>query len=178
MSTNTETTVKWREYLPIVARTVLGTVFLISGTNNFLSFMPEEQYSAEGLAFINALKDSGYLFGLLKGMEVLCGTMLIFNLFTPFVLILLAPIIVNIILFELFLSSSLLIVPIILTVCEVYLIYEYRSLFKWLFLYQVFTHTNDAHPPQVLVLDELKEENPSEYEHLINAKGVKNLILR
>lgn len=170
--------VNWTNWRPILIRTILGSIFLISGTNSFMSFLPAEQYTPEGLSFITALKESGYLFNLIKFMEILGGSMLIFNLFTPLVITLLAPIIVNIFLFEFMLSDSFLIIPSILVLCEVYLFYEYRNLFLWLFKYQVHTHTNDANPPQVIILDQLKEENPEEYKHLIAAKGVEKLILR
>jgi uncharacterized membrane protein YphA (DoxX/SURF4 family) len=173
-----EVKMKHNDYLPIVVRTVLGAIFLISGTNSFMSFLPEDHYTPEGLAFINSLKESGYLFILIKSMEILGGSMLIFNLFVPAVITLLAPIIVNIFLFELMLSDSYLVIPTILLACEGYLFYEYRHLFKWLFQYQVHTHTNDAHPPELIVLDKLKEENPAEYEHLMHAKGVEKIIMR
>ncbi len=169
---------KKKNWLPILMRTLFGAVFLVSGTNNYLSFMPESQYSAQGLAFITALQETGYLFDIIKSLEILGGTMLILNMFTPFVLILMAPIVVNIFLFELFLSSSFMIVPTLLIVCEMYLFWEYRNLFKWLFSYQLHTHTNDEHPPEVLILDQLKEANKEEYEHLKDIKGINNMILR
>ena len=169
---------KKTDWLPIVMRTIFGAIFLISGTNNYLSFMPDTHYTTEGLAFITALKESGYLFDLIKGMEILGGTMLILNMFTPVVIILLAPIVVNIFLFELFLSSSFMIVPTLLVICEAYLFYEYRNLFKWLFTYQLHTHTNDEHPPEVLILDQLKESNKKQYEQLKEVKGINNMILR
>lgn len=169
---------KSKDLLPIIMRTILGAIFINSGTNNYLSFMPDHQYSKEGLAFITALKESGYLFDLIKSMEILGGTMLILNMFTPLVIIILAPIIVNIFLFELFLSSSYMLVPITLVVCEAYLFYEYRNLFRWLFSYQLHTHTNDEHPPEVLILDQLKEVNKKEYEHLKAVKGINSMILR
>ncbi|EQC45539.1 DoxX family membrane protein [Bacteriovorax sp. Seq25_V] len=167
-----------KEWTPVIARSILGAIFLISGTNNFMSFLPEQQYTPEGLSFILALKESGYLFTLIKAMEVLCGSMLLFNLFTPFVMIIIAPIIVNIFLFELILSDSYMILPTVLVVLEAYLFYEYKNLFIWLFKYQVHTHTNDNKPPEILILDQLKEENPQEYSHLIHAKGVNKIILR
>lgn len=68
---------KSKDLLPIIMRTILGAIFITSGTNNYLSFMPDHQYSKEGLAFITALKESGYLFDLIKSMEILGGTMLI-----------------------------------------------------------------------------------------------------
>ena len=169
---------KKKNWLPIIMRTLFGAVFLVSGTNNYLSFMPENQYSAQGLAFITALQETGYLFDIIKSLEILGGTMLILNMFTPFVLILLAPIVVNIFLFELFLSSSFMIVPALLIVCEMYLLWEYRNLFKWLFSYQLHTHTNDERPPEVLILDQLKEANKEEYEHVKDIKGINHMILR
>ena len=169
---------KSKDLLPVIMRTILGAIFITSGTNNYLSFMPDSHYSAEGLSFITALKDSGYLFDLIKSMEVLGGTMLILNMFTPIVIIVLAPIIVNIVLFELFLSSSYMLVPLTLVICEAYLFWEYRNLFKWLFSYQLHTHTNDEHPPEVLILDQLREVNKAEYDHLKEVKGISSMILR
>ena len=167
-----------REWIPVLVRTLLGGIFIISGTNNYLSFMPESAYTAEGTAFIVALQESGYLFDLIKAMEILGGTMLVLNLFVPIVILLLAPIIVNIFLFELFLSNTYMVIPTILLMCEAYLFYEYRHLFTWLFKYQVHTHTNDERPPEVLLLDQLKEDHPEEYEHIMHVKGVKDMVLR
>lgn len=170
-----ESSIKW---IPILVRSTLGGIFIISGLDGFFSFLPPEQHTAEGLQFISAMKESGYLFILLKAMEVLGGAMLLFNFLVPLTIVLLAPIVVNIFLFELFLSNSYMLLPTLLLACEVYLFWQYRHLFYWLLRYQIHTHTNDAAPPSLLILDELKEENPEEFDHLMHAKGVKGMILR
>ena len=93
-----------RTKLILIARLLLGVIFFVFGLNGFLEFMAEPEMSEDAGAFITALQDSGYLFALLKVMEVLCGALLLAGLFVPLALVLLAPIIVNIALFHIFLE--------------------------------------------------------------------------
>src|SRR5437868_5904386 len=82
-------------YLPVAARTLLGLVFFVFGLNGFLHFIPQNGTPPEGAAaFAGALFKTGYMFPLLKGVEVLAGLSLLGNRFVPLALALLAPIVV------------------------------------------------------------------------------------
>lgn len=80
------------------ARIVLGLIFFIFGLNGFFQFLPMNPppMSETASNFMMALMKTGYMFPLIKGIEVFCGVLLLSNVLVPFALILLAPIVVNI----------------------------------------------------------------------------------
>lgn len=89
-------------------RVLLGLLFLVPGTLKltvpFETLAPN--YGA-GEAFMTSLRDTGYLFTLLALTQVTAGLLLLTGRFVPLALTLLAPIIVNIFFFRLFLEPSL-----------------------------------------------------------------------
>ena len=78
----------------------------VFGLNGFLNFLEQPEGTAEGEAFIGALMDTGYLMTLVKVIETTCGALLLAGYFVPLALVLLAPIIVNILGFHIFLDLS------------------------------------------------------------------------
>ena len=115
----------------LVARIVLGLVFTVFGLNFFLAFFEMPPPEAEGAQqFLGALVGSGYFFNFLKLTEVVCGVLLVTGLFVPLALTILAPVIINITLFHLFLEPGGLILSIVLVALEIFLAYAYRGHFS------------------------------------------------
>ena len=113
-----------------LARLFLGLVFTVFGLNFFLHFLPMPPPPPQALAaFAGALFGSGYLFPLLKSTEVAAGLLLLGGLFVPLALTLLAPILVNIVAFHLFLAPSGLPIPLAVLAAEIYLAWTYRAAF-------------------------------------------------
>ena len=104
--------------VPTAARLILGLVFTVFGLNFFLHFLPVPPAPPRAAAFAGALFGSGYLFPLLKSIEVAAGLLLLGGLFVPLALAVLAPILVNIIGFHLFLEPSGLPIPLALLAAE------------------------------------------------------------
>ena len=117
------------KHLPTAARLLLGLVFTVFGLNFFLHFLPMPPAPPRAAAFAGALFASGYLFPLLKATEVVVGLLLLGGLLVPLALAVLAPIIINIVGFHLFLEPSGLPLPLVLLVAELYLAWSYRSAF-------------------------------------------------
>ena len=115
--------------VPTAARLFLGLGFTVFGLNSFVHFMPLPAPRPGAGAFLGALGASGYLFPLLSATEVVTGLLLLRGLFVPLALTLLAPILVNIIGFHLFLEPSGLPVPLALVAAEIYLAWTYRAAF-------------------------------------------------
>ncbi len=90
----------------LVARILLGLMFFVFGLNGFLNFLEQPEGTPEGEAFIAALSDTGYLMTMVKVIETACGALLLAGYFVPLALVLLAPIIVNILGFHIFLDPS------------------------------------------------------------------------
>jgi hypothetical protein len=117
-------------YLPAVARVLFGLGFLIFGLNGFLNFIPQPKTMPEGaMAFFGALGKTGYMIPLLFGTQTLVGLLLLLNRFVPLALALIAPVMVNIVAFHLFIEPSGLPVALVFLALELYLAWSYRKAF-------------------------------------------------
>jgi len=115
---------------PVIARVLLGLVFFVFGLNGFLHFIPQPKTMPQGaLAFFTALMNTGYMVPLVFGTQTLGGALLLVNRFAPLALALLAPVIVNIIAFHIFLAPSGLPVACIVLALELYLAWAYRNVY-------------------------------------------------
>lgn len=117
-----------------VARYLLGLVFFVFGLNGFFNFIKVPPMPIEATEFLGALVKTGYLMTLVKGMEVACGILLLAGLAVPLALVALAPIIVNIVLFHLYLTPPQEAVPpFVFLVLHLFLVWRYRAYYKSLF---------------------------------------------
>lgn len=118
------------KYFPLIARVLFGLIFLVYGVIEFEP-VPEPGMGPEATAFIGALMDTGYLWQLLKVLEIVCGILLIFGLFVPLALVLLAPIAFNGVLFHLLLArDEKTVVALAALALGIYLAWQYRSSFR------------------------------------------------
>jgi putative oxidoreductase len=84
----------------LIARILLGLVFLVFGLNGFLHFIPMGPMpSGPAGQFMGALFVSHYLIFVFL-LEILPAALLLANQYVPLALVLLGPIIVNIVLFH------------------------------------------------------------------------------
>ena len=116
----------------IVARVLLGLVFVVFGSNIFLHFIPMPPLPATLAGdFSKALMQSHYIYvvGLL---QVIGGLLLLIGRYVPLGLTLLGPVIVNILLFHIFLEPSGLPMAIIVAVLALFLLWRYRTNFAGL----------------------------------------------
>jgi uncharacterized membrane protein YphA (DoxX/SURF4 family) len=132
-------------FVPIIVRVLMGLGFTAFGLNAFYPFMGQgkgAEMPKAAMAFATAMMDTGYMFKLVGGTQLVAGVLLLFGLFVPLALILLMPVLVNIILFHLFLSPA----PgafapgIVLMVLELYLAWVYRDYYRSLFVIRAKPH--------------------------------------
>jgi hypothetical protein len=114
------------------ARLAMGLNFVVFGLNGFLDFLPHPTgpMPQGAMAFGGALMQTGYMFPLIKGTEVLAGALLLSNRFVPLALALLAPVVVNIFAFHAFLEPSGLAIAGAILMVEIYLAWSYRSAYR------------------------------------------------
>lgn len=117
----------------VIARVLLGLVFFVFGLNGFLHFIPEPPLTGVIAAFMGGLFQSGYFFPLLKGTEVVVGFLFLTGYLVPLALVVLTPVLLNIILFHLFLAPAGLGVPIVLLVLHIILTISNWSYYKAFF---------------------------------------------
>ena len=116
----------------IVARVLLGLVFVVFGSNIFLHFIPMPPLPATLAGdFSKALMQSHYIYvvGLL---QVIGGLLLLIGRYVPLGLTLLGPVIVNILLFHIFLDPSGLPMAIVVAVLALFLLWRHRTNFAGL----------------------------------------------
>jgi putative oxidoreductase len=87
------------------ARILLGLTFVVFGLNGFLQFIKQPPPTAVALQFLGALISSHEI-AVVMLLEVVGGVLLLANLFVPLALVLLAPVVVNIVLFHAFMAPS------------------------------------------------------------------------
>src|SRR5207237_7507702 len=81
----------------VIARFLLGFIFLVFGLNGFLHFIPSPPPSGTAGQFVGALFVSHYLVPIFL-LQIISAVLLLVNRYVPLALTLLAPIIVNILL--------------------------------------------------------------------------------
>jgi putative oxidoreductase len=90
----------------LIARYLLGLIFLIFGLNGFLHFIPNQPMPAGPAGqFLSAMVDSHYLLPVCA-VEVIGAILLLINRYVPLGLTLLAPVIFNILLFHIFMAPA------------------------------------------------------------------------
>jgi putative oxidoreductase len=121
----------------IIARSLLGLIFLVFGLNFFLHFIPMTAPPAgKAGAFQGGLMQSGYFFPFLKVIETVSGLFLLINRYTAFFLLLLFPITINICLFHAFLEPAGLPLGGLMLVLHVFLGFAYMRHYRNIFTAQ------------------------------------------
>jgi len=116
--------------LVLGARILLGLIFFVFGLNFFFHFIPQPPMPEAAGAFAGAMFATGYLFILVKVVEVSCGVLLLANRFVPLALAFLAPIVVNIVMFHAFLAPAGIVLPLVVLALEVFLAWGYRGVYR------------------------------------------------
>lgn len=93
-----------KERVVKIIRVLLALILIIFGLNKFLNFMPLPPMPEAAQAFMGALIETGYLMVIVAIVEIIAGIFLLINRYSAFMLILIFPILVNALLFHLFLD--------------------------------------------------------------------------
>ncbi|PYJ40535.1 MAG: hypothetical protein DME86_11810 [Verrucomicrobia bacterium] len=112
----------------ISARFLLGLIFLIFGLNGFLHFIPSPPLTGTVGQFVGALYVSHYLVVVFL-VQLIGAILLLINRYVPLALTMLAPIIVNILLFHILMAPSGLPLAIVVTVLWIVVFLSVRSAF-------------------------------------------------
>ena len=122
------------KYFIHIARILLGLVFAVFGSNPFLHFIPMPPMPpGDAGAFMGALFHSGYIYAI-AGFQVIGGLCLLMgSRFVPLGLMLVGPIIVNIVLFHLFIDHMFNPLALVVALLALFLLWVYRYKFPALF---------------------------------------------
>ena len=115
-----------------VARSLLGLIFVVFGSNMFLNFIPMPPPPAgPARDFMTALFASHYLY-VVGALQVAGGLLLFTGRWTPLGLTLLGPVIVNILCFHGLMAPAGLPLAILVSLLALFLLWRYREHFAGL----------------------------------------------
>jgi len=118
----------------LIARILLGLIFVVFGLNGFLNFLSMGPMPT-GLAgqFVGALVLSHY-FWVVAALQIAGGALFLVNRLVPLALVLLGPVIVNIICYHVFLNPSGAVPAAVVTVLWLIVFYGNRQHFSGIFV--------------------------------------------
>ena len=116
-----------------IARYLLGIIFFVFGLNGFLHFIPTPPPEGTGGQFIGALFMSGEL-SIIMGLQLVAGVLLLANRYVPLALAAIGPVIVNILLFHVFMDLGGLPVAIAATALWIVALVGVRKAFAGIFV--------------------------------------------
>jgi putative oxidoreductase len=117
----------------LIARLLLGLIFVVFGLNGFLHFIPMPPPKGLAAQFGGAIFASHY-WVVIFGLQVIGGLLLLVNRFVPLALVVLGPVIVNIFFFHAFMAPEGLPLAIIVVVLWLILAVRYKQYLAGIFV--------------------------------------------
>jgi uncharacterized membrane protein YphA (DoxX/SURF4 family) len=121
----------------LTLRTLFGLTFTFFGLNGVLmplfgiELMPApSELPAAAAAFLQAMADTRYMLPLIGGTQLVSGLMLLTGIWAPLGLALLAPVVVNIVLYHHFVDPKGLAVAYVVLGLELFLAWAYAPAFR------------------------------------------------
>jgi uncharacterized membrane protein YphA (DoxX/SURF4 family) len=117
----------------IIARSLLGLIFVVFGSNMFLQFihLPPPPQGSPASEFMMGLFLSHYVY-VVGGLQVVGGLILLSGRYVPLGLTLLGPVIVNILSFHAFMAPEGLPMAFVVSALALFLLWRYRENFAGL----------------------------------------------
>ncbi len=116
----------------LIARYLLGLIFVVFGANGFLHFIPMPPPPGVAGQFMGALFVSHVLVVVFL-LQLAGGILLLVGRYVPLALVLLGPVIVNIVLFHAFMAPSGLPLAMVVVVLWLLVAWSVRSAFEGIF---------------------------------------------
>ncbi|HEY7307472.1 MAG TPA: hypothetical protein VH601_25330 [Bryobacteraceae bacterium] len=119
--------------ITVIARVLLGLVFLIFGLNGFLHFIPAPMPTGLAGTYLGVLFTSHYIF-LIAGVQVIAGVLLLTNQYVPLALALLAAELANILTYHATMDPGGFPLAIIVTILWIIVAWRFRAQFAPIFV--------------------------------------------
>ena len=117
----------------LIARILLGLVFVIFGLNGFLNFLKGPLPPGLAGQFISALLQSHYVF-FVSGVQLISGVLFLVNRYVPLALVLSAAEIANILVFHILMAPSEIFMAFVVAILWVIVFVQQRQFLACLFV--------------------------------------------
>ena len=119
----------------LIFRILLGILYLVFGLDYFLHFIPyQPMHTGKAAALKDGLMGTGYIYPMMKSIQIIGGISLLINRYAPFFAVVLFPISLNVFLFHTILVPSGWLMGVFLLLPNLFLGYAYRHHYKGLFI--------------------------------------------
>ena len=115
----------------IIARCLLGLIFVVFGANKFLHFLPNPPMQGAGAQFMGAMFETHYIY-VVATCEVVGGLLVLTGRYLPLGLTVVGPVVVNILSFHIFMDNSGLPIAFTVAALALFLLWRYREHFAGL----------------------------------------------
>ena len=113
---------------------LLGFIYLVFGLDYFLHFIPyQPMHTGKAAALKDGLMGTGYIYPMMKSIQIVGGVSLLVNRYAPFFAVVLFPISLNVLLFHTILVPSGWLMGVFLIGPNLFLGYAYRAYYKGMF---------------------------------------------
>jgi|SRR6476620_7371056 putative oxidoreductase len=112
----------------IIARILLGLMFVVFGLNPFLKFLPMPPLTGVWGQFLGALVVSHFVW-FVGAVQVISGVLFLINRYVPLAIALSGPVIANILAYHLTMQLGGAQLAVLATICWVILFWRYRNSF-------------------------------------------------
>ena len=120
-----------RLYLSL--RYLFGIAMTVFGIGNLFQLLPPHRFGGTAGEVMHAFVLSGYILQAVGFCQIVLGIALLLNRFIPLALLVFAPIVVNVVLFHLFLDMSSIAMAMPIVGLTVYFFFSHKSSFAPLF---------------------------------------------
>ena len=119
----------------IISRTVLGLIYLVFGLDYYFHFIPyQPNHTGAAAELKNGLMAAGYLYPMMKSIQIVGGISLLINRYAPFSAVVLFPISLNVFLFHTVLVPSGWFMGVLLLFPNLFLGYAWRKYYSGMFV--------------------------------------------
>lgn len=123
------------KYATLIFRVLLGFIYLVFGLDYFLHFIPyQPMHTGQAAALKDGLMGTGYIYPLMKTIQITGGISLLVNRYAAFSAVVLFPISLNVFLFHTILVPSGWLMGVFLIVPNLFLGYAYRKCYEGMFM--------------------------------------------
>ncbi len=109
------------------ARIIYGLILVVFGLNKFLNFIPPLEAPDAANSFFMALVATGYMMAFIAIVEIIAGILLLTNKYVPLALVIVFPVMLNALLFHLFLDPANIVLALLAVALNIYLFFAHKS---------------------------------------------------
>jgi putative oxidoreductase len=114
----------------IIVRTLMGLLFIFAAVVVLFNLVPKPELTGAVKTFNEGMDAAPYFITVIKLTELICGIAFVVGRYVPLATVVIAPVIVQIFLFHLFLDRSGLPVAIFLVAANIFVAWYYRDSYR------------------------------------------------